>query len=326
MRSRGEEQEPLFTFLSKIGHAVKSISLNLMFDCRDRDSWSPTEAEDFNARILGHCNTLRRLTIYNKGDNKSKLQLLFDNIRNLSSLEEIYIFGDGVIGSRDQIVVSDAPNHVAHRLLDVVLDEHASHLRTISLTGLTPLTIATLEKIQHTTPKLNRFEIDYGLTVNHRESFSTPTAWACAANLQHVRFSCGGVHAAIFTRQLAAGAIGHLRTLYMAFCGTESDDETLPVATKWTIPSLEVFELDHSAAWEIRYFAIIHARNVFLSNVRQEDFMEDAQALVMAMTDTTTFPGAIELHVTPEWNDQDFNDLRIACFARDIKVVERDWT
>ena len=326
MRLRGEEQEPLFPFLAKLGQVVKNISLNMMIDSWSRDSWSPAEAEDFNARILGHCNTVRRLTIFHERDNKSKLQLLFDNIRNLTSLEEIHIIDAGEMGFCSQIGVSDVPNHLAHRLLDVILDAHASHLRTIILVGVIPLTIATFEKIQHATPKLNRLEIAHGLVAHHRESLAAPTAWACAANLQHVRlFRCSGVHAAIFTRQLAAGVIGHLRTLYVSFCGTGSDDEMLPVATNWTIPALEVLELDHFAAWEMRHLAIIHVTKVCLSRVFQVDNMEDTQALITAMTATTTFPGAIELHVTPEWSDQDFNDLRTACFTRDIKVVERDY-
>ena len=298
---------------------MKNLSLDVTHD------WCGCqEAEDFNARVLGHCKTVRCLTIFHERDNKSKFQLLFDNIRNLSSLEEIQIIGAGVMGFWSDTLVSVAPNHLVHRLLDVILDAHASHLRTITLLGASPLTIATFEKIQHATPKLNRLEITHGLTIHHRESLATPTAWACAANLQHMHLiRCRGVHAAIFTRQLAAGAIGHLRTLYISFCGTGSDDETLPVATNWTIPALEVLELEHFAAWEMRHFAVIHVRKVILSRVLQVDYMEDTQALITAMTATTTFPGAIELHVTPEWSDQDFNDLRIACFTRDIKVVAR---
>ena len=282
--------------------------------------------EDFNARVLGHCNTLRRLAIFHERDEKSKPQLLLNNIRNLSSLEEIQIIEVGELAWRVDIPARDATNYLAHRLLDVVLDAHASHLRTIILFGVTPLSIATFEKIQHKTPKLNRLEMIRSIAAHHHESLATPIAWACAANLQHVRLTrCRGAHAAIFTRQLAAGAIGHLRTLHMSMYDEISDEETLPVATKWTIPALEVLELDHFAAWEMRHFVMIHVRKVFLSRVFQVDWMEDTQVFITAMTDTTTFPGAIELHVTPEWRDQDFNDLRVACLTRDIRIVSRDW-
>lgn len=323
-RLRGGDQEPLFNFISKLGHVVKGLSLNMM-----PDIWSEAEAEDLNARVLDHCDAVRRLTIFHERDDTSKPQQLLDNIRNLSSLEEIHIIdADEWLDFWDDISVRDAPSHLAHRLLDAVLDAHASRLRTITLFGVTPLTIATFEKIQRTTPKLNRLEFIRGLDVHHRESLAAPTAWACAANLQHVSLTrCRGAHAAIFTQQLAAGAIGRLRTLYMSICGARSDDETLPKpgATKWTIPPLEVLELDHFAAWEMHHFAMIHARKVFLSRVWKLAGMRGAKALIMAMTDTTTFPGAIELHVTPEWSDQDFDDLRTECFKRGIKVVERDW-
>ena len=293
------------------------------------DIWSEEEAEDLNTRVLDHCDSVRRLTIFHERDDTSRPQQLFDHIRNLSSLEEIHIIdADEWLEFWDDIPVSDAPSHLAHRLLDVVLDAHASHLRTIVLFGVTPLTIATFEKLQRTTPKLNRLQMIRGLDVHHRESLAAPIAWACAANLQHVSLTrCRGAHAAIFTRQLAAGAIGHLRTLYMSICGARSDDETLPVpgATKWTIPPLEILELDHFAAWEMCHFAMIHARKVFLSRVWKLAGMRSAKALIMAMTDTTTFPGAIELHVTHEWSDQDLDDLRTTCFTRGIKVVERDW-
>ena len=324
MQFGGEDQEPLFNFISKLGHIVKNLSLNLSLDSWNGDGWSRAETEDFNTRVLGHCSTLRRLAIFHESVDKSNPQLLLDNMRNLSSLEEIQIIEEGELAFSVDIPASDAPNYLAHRLLDVVLDACASHLRTIILLGVTPLSIATFEKIQHKTPKLNRLDMTRGLEVHHHESLATPIAWACAANLQHVSLTrCRGAHAAIFTRQLAAGAIGHLRTLHMSMCGEISDEETMPVATKWTIPALEVLELD-DFEWKTGHFFIIHARKVFLEGVWRLD-RTHARALIAAMTDTATFPGAIELHVTYVWSHQDLNDLRVACFTRDIKIVERDW-
>ena len=300
---------------------MKDISLNLVLDDRSRAA-----AADFNAHVLGHFDNVRRLTIFHEKEDTSEPNLLFDKIRDLSSLEEIHIINaderpDFWGGSSD-----DAPNHLAHRLLDVALDAHASRLRTIVLFGGTPLTIGTFEKIQYTAPKLNRLEIIRGITVHHRESLASPTAWTCAANLQHVSLTrCRGAHAAIFTRQLAAGVIGRLRTLHMSICGAISDDVTLPEATKWTIPALEVLELDHFAGWEMHHFAMIHAQKVFLSRVWRRMAMREPEALIMAMADNRTFPEVTELHVTSDWGDQDFGGLRAVCLARELKVVERDW-
>ena len=288
---------------------------------------SRTEAEDFNAHVLGHCDNVRCLSIFHEQDDRSEPKLLFDKIRDLSALEEIHIINaderpDFWGGSSD-----DAPNHLAHRLLDVVLDAHASRLRTIVLFGVTPITIGTFEKIQYTVPKLNRLEVISGIVRHHRESLASPAAWTCAANLQHVSLTrCWGVHAAIFTRQLAAGAIGCLRTLHMSICGEPIDDTTLPGATKWTIPALEVLELDYCTGWEMHHFAMIHAKGVFLSRVWRTALMGQERALIMAMKDMATFPEVIELHVLPNWSDQDFHSLQAVCFARDIEVVERDWT
>lgn len=291
------------------------------------DSRSRAKATDFNARVLGHCDNVRRLIIFHEKEDMSEPRPLLNEIRNLSSLEEIHIIdANECLEFWDDIPASEASNCLAHRLLDVVLDAHATRLRTIVLFGVTPLTVGTFEKIQHTAPKLGRLQVIRGLTVHHRESLANPAAWACAANLQHVSLTrCRGAHAAIFTRQLAAGAIGHLRTLYMSICGAWSDDERLPGATKWTIPALDVLELDHFAEWEMAHFAMIRAKKVFLSRVWQMAGMREAKALTIAMRDTNTFPGVVELHVTPEWSDQDFNDLRVVCSAREIKVVERDW-
>ena len=301
---------------------MKDISLNLVLDHRSRAA-----AEDFNAHVLGHFDNVRRLTIFHGKEDTSEPKLLFDKIRDLSSLEEIHIIDAGEwLDFEDDIASEDAPNHLAHRLLDVALDAHASRLRTIVLFGVTPLTVGTFEKIQYTAPKLNRLDIIRGLTVHHRELLANPAAWACAANLQHMSLTCcRGAHAAIFVRQLAAGVMGPLRTLYMSICGAWSDDETLPGATKWTIPALEVLELDHFAGWEMGHFAMIHAKKVFLSRVWRMAGMRDPSALIMAMADNRTFPEVTELHVTPNWSDQNFGYLRAVCLARDIKVVERDW-
>ena len=320
---KGGDQESLYKLISKLGHVVKDISLNMVLDI----SQIQAEVEDFNARVLGHCDNVRRLTIFHEKEDMSEPRLLFDKIRDLSSLEEIHIIdADEWLEFWSDILPEDAPNHLAHRLLDVVLDAHSSHLRTIVLFGVTPMTIGTFEKIQYTVPKLNRLEIVRGIAVHHRESLANPAVWACAENLQHMSLArCRGAHAAIFTRQLAAGAIGRLRTLHMSGCGAWSDDETLPGATKWTIPALEVFEVDHFSQWEMRHLAMIHAKKVFLSRVWQMAGMREAEALIIAMKDTTTFPEVIELHVTPEWSDQDFDDLQAVCLAREIKVVERNW-
>jgi len=318
----GGDQQSLYKLISKLGHVVKDVSLNLVLDSRSR-----AEAEDLNARVLGHFDNVRRLTIFHEKEDKSEPKLLFDKIRDLSSLKEIHIIdANQRLSFWGDIPPDDAPNHLAHRLLDVVLDAHASHLRTIVLFGVTPMTTATFEKLQYTTPKLNRLEIIRGLAVHNREPLANPTAWACAANLQHMSLTrCRGAHAAIFTRQLAAGAIGRLRTLYMSICGAWSDDETLPGATKWTIPALEVLELDHFAGWEMHHFAMIHAKKVSLSRVWQMAGMRESEAVIMAMNDMATFPEVVELRVTPYWNDQDFDDLQAVCFARGVKVVERNW-
>jgi hypothetical protein len=321
-RLRGGDQQSLCTFLLQLGHTVKNLSLNLVFDHESR-----AEAEDFNACVLGHCQNVRRLNIFHEKEDKSEPRARIDKICGLSSLEEIHIIdADESLDFWDDIPTDDAPKHVAHRLLDVVLDIYASRLRTIVLFGVTPIAAATFEKIQHATLKLNRLEIIRGLAVHHRTPLANPVAWACAANLQHVSLTrCRGAHAAIFTRQLAAGAIGHLRTLYMSICGAWSDDKTLPGATEWTIPALDVLELDHFAEWEMLHFARIHAKRVFLSRVWRMAQMRNEKALIMAMKKVTTFPEVVELHVTPDWSDPGFGDLRAACLAREMGVVERDW-
>lgn len=324
-RLKGGDRHSVYELISKLGHVVKDLSLNMVLD--PRENRSQTEAEDFNARVLGHLDNVRRLTIFHQTYDKSEPKLLFDKIRGLSSLREIHIIDvqEGLDFWAD-IPAEDAPSHLAHRLLDVVLDAHASCLRTIVLFGVTPLTIGTFEKIQYSAPKLNRLEIIRGISVYHHESLVNPAAWACAVNLQHLSLTCcRGAHAAIFTRQLAAGVIGRLRTLHMSICGATSDDEASPGATRWTIPALEVLELDHFAAWEMDHFAMIHAKKVFLSRVWQIEGMRDTDALIMAMKDMATFPEIIELHVTPYWSDQDFGDLQAVCLAREIKVVERNW-
>ena len=326
---KGGGQQPLYKLLSKLGHVIKDLSLNMVLDLGENlgENRSGIEEEEFNARVLGHCGNVRRLTIFHDKDNMSDPRLLFDKIRGLSSLQEIHIIdASESLELWEDIPVEDASNYLAHRLLDVVLDAHASRLRTIVLFGVTPLTIGTFEKIQCSAPKLIRLEIIRGITVHHHESLANPAAWACAANLQHVSLTrCRGVHAAIFTRQLAAGAIGCLRTLRMSLCGDVNSDETLPGATKWTIPALEVLELDNFAEWEMRHFAMIHAKKVLLSCVWQSPVMREGEALITAMRDTATFPGVIELHVASRWGDHDIDDLRAVCLAREIEIVERDW-
>jgi hypothetical protein len=231
--------------------------------------------------------TIRRLTIFHEKEDKSEPRLLFDKIRDLSSLEEIHIIdADEWLDFWGDIPSDDAPNHLAHRLLDVVLDAHASRLRTIVLFGVTPMTIGTFEKIQYTAPKLNRLEIIRGIAVHHRESLASPAAWACAANLQHVSLTAAGCARRYLHATARSGS--NRASAHIAHVHLRCNGQTTGRITRSN-------EVDYSSFGGLGVGPLCRVGDApfrddprqkgFLSRVWQMAAMREPEALIMAMKD-----------------------------------------
>jgi hypothetical protein len=130
--------------------------------------------------------------------------------------------------------------------------------------------------------------------------------------------SCEGIHVAIFVNQLAAGIFGHPRTVQLASCGHYSDEENLPFAPKWTIPRLELLELDPFAPWEIKYLGQIYAEIICMDRTWQWG----SEGLVEALKDSSMFPGVQTLEVADSWEEVHLGGLKEACLSRGIKAME----
>jgi hypothetical protein len=208
--------------------------------------------------VLGHYPNLRKLAIQYIDTDTALDPLLVRGLSDLTLLEVRHILS-----------VSSGPTILSRalhdRLLNATLNYHSSHLRSLALRCSMPLHPSTFRRVRDTVTRLRNIEFTGSIGIDLRSVLSEPQRWACADHLQHIRLAqCRGIHAAIFSNQLAAGIFGHPRTVRLAFCGDRSDQENLPRAPRWNIPSLELLELNNFTPWAMEYLGQIHTKVVRL--------------------------------------------------------------
>ena len=269
--------------------------------------------------VFQHATNLRQLKVGLYREDVEQHTHLLDAVAHLQSLEVVMV-GDldyeehAPLGAYD--LVRGTFNH---RFLNHVLDHHAQRLRTLLLYNMHPIHETTFRKLRDTTPQLRRFECTRAITIETRAAFTEPQRWACADRLEFLYLRGCGIHAATIARHLAMGVFGKLRSLHMVMCGDELDDSTEPVGTAWAIPPLERVEIEHFMDWEMDKLKTIHAKEVYITRVWS------ARGLcIEAFGKSTTFPGAVGLHVAKTWDDEKFEELKRSCAKRGLMKVERD--
>lgn len=160
------------------------------------------------------------------------------------------------------------------------------------------------------------FEMDFEI---HSRSHK-----ACAIHLQSLTFvRCGGLHANIFTPNLASGIFSHHQNVTLAVCGDPSDDtKTRPGPIAWRIPPLDIFKLEHCETWEMEHLQLVHAKKVFLSLVWRQGPEGMYKMVIQQIAHRRTFSGVDEVHVTSNWSDKDFGELQRVCSAKGVKLVK----
>jgi hypothetical protein len=297
-----------------MGKHVRNLKLVLS----SRDLLKPPTGDLIFSAVLGHCRSLKKLTIEYEDHDTASYSLLVQALSTLTQLEALHILRSEyyVYSSLTSYHISSALNH---RLLNAIVDHHCSRLRSLSLNSLTPLHASTYRKIRDTATHLREIYVTRDIDVELRSVLAEPQRWACAGHLQHIRLvDCQGVHAAIFSNQLAAGIFGHPRTVYLSACGDNSDQEDLPRAPKWNIPRLELLQLDHFALWEMNYLGQIHTQVVRINQTWQHG----CEQLIEALKDAAMFPGVQVLKIVKWWEEEYFGDLQEACRSRGINAVE----
>ena len=201
-----------------------------------------------------------------------------------------------------------------------ILESHRD-LRSLEVYGYKALEGGGFASLIHDAPRLIELKLCGVLHVGLRNSLSESQTWACATHLQILTFvQCSGLHAGIFTQKLASGVFGHPQKVTLEVCGDPSDDREPPRPVEWTIPPLDIFELDNFAAWEMEHLQLVHAKKVFLSRVWSGMYKMATQQI----SDRRAFPGAVEMHVTNGWDYADFGELQRVCSAKGVKLVTRD--
>jgi len=267
--------------------------------------------------VLGHCLNVRKLSVKHEDRYTTVHPYLVLALPNFTRLETLHIMGSGGYLFFSHYVNNGLTVH--DHLLNAVLDHHSSRLRYLSLSCLESLHPSIFCRVRDTATHLREIDSTRTIGVQLRSVLAEPQRWACADHLQHIRLAwCQGVHAAIFSNQLAAGVFGHPRTVRLAICGDDSDQEDLPRAPKWTIPRLKLLELDHFAPWEMRYLGQIHAEVVRMDRTWQRG----RKLLVEVLKDAAMFPGVQVLQVVDTWEEEHLGDLKEACLSRGIKAVE----
>jgi len=270
--------------------------------------------------IVKRCSNLRSLTVINYGHMLDSPDLPAA-IMLLPDLTELRLMGP-----------MDHSNSI-HRstMLEQLLGSHGDKLRSLTISGLARLGKAFFASLSRDARRLVELEFrDIGILPR---SLPESTTWACAGHLQSLTFiRCDRLYANVFTKMLASGVFGHPQKVSLSDFDTYqgvrklSDwdpDDILPrppAHREWTIPTLDTLEFDFLATWEMESLQLVHTKKVFLSRVT-----ETREKIIQQLAHKTSFPELVELHVTTDWNDQDFIELQRVCSARGVRKIMRDW-
>jgi hypothetical protein len=296
----------LIDYLMNIGCFVKHLKLHLQgMDGR------------ILAEIVDRCSDLQCLTIYHcSGEILDSAQLLVA-LKALPALAELNSYGASGNWWGDK--------KSEDVMLKPLLKSHGDRLRSLKISGYEMLEKGGFASLIHDAPRLVELDIHHSLNVGLRRSLAESSTWACASHLQSLTFIwCGGLHAGIFTQKLASGAFGHPRKVSLAMCGTPADDREPPEVIEWSIPALDILELDYFLTWEMEHLLLIHAKKVFLSHVWSQSLDGMYRVVIQQIAHKRAFPEAAEIHVTTDWSNEDFGELRRVCPARGVKLIRGD--
>ena len=299
-----EKLTSLLGYLTNIGCFVKHLKLRP--DAQGRD-------DAILAEIVKKCSDLRHITISYYIEDKSDRVLLLAAFKVLPALTTLRLteLSDGYwprrISNEDSLM---------HKIFISVLESHRS-LRSLEVNGYKTLECGGFASLIHDAPRLIELKLCDALHVGLRNSLSESQTWACATHLQVLTFvQCSGLHAGIFTQKLASGVFGHPQKVTLEACGDPSDDREPPSPVTWTIPPLDIFELDNCEAWEMEHLQLVHAKKVFLSRVWSGMY----KMAIRQISEGRAFPGAVEMHVTNGWDDVDLGELQRVCSAKGVNI------
>ena len=302
----------LLDCLINIGCFVKHLKLHLR-----------GMGDNVLVKIVNSCSNLQCLTIHHYGGCKLASVQLLAALKALPALAEMR-FNELPSFRWDAEVVES--KDTAHTMFEPLLQVHGNKLRSLRISGDGMLGDGGFASLTHDASRLVELELHDVLHVGLRHLFAESTTWACAGHLRSLTFTnCGGVHANIFTQKLASGVFGHPQRVSLAMCGDPSDDRKPPEAIEWSIPTVDTFELDHFATWEMEHLQLIHARKVFLSRVWRQGPGGMYRTVIRHIADKRAFPDVVEVHVTTDWGDEVFKELQCVCSARGVKVVMKNW-
>ena len=271
------------------------------------------------AEIVNSCSDLRHLTIYYYREDRANRVLLLAAFKILPALTGLNLKES----SKSMLVVND--NNFAHKMFKPMLEGHRN-LRSLNVSGYEALESGGFASLIHDMPRLVELELCVSLHLGFRKSFVESQTWACATHLQILTIArCSGLHPGIFMQKLASGVFGHPKKVTLEACGDSTDHPEPPRPIAWTIPPLDIFELDDFKAWHMEHLQLVHAKKVFLSRVWRQGPEGMYEMAVQQISDRRVFPGAVEIHVTNDWSDGDFGELRRVCSTKGVKLVARDW-
>ena len=264
-------------------------------------------------------------------------------VRSFSHLEEVTFYEDGY---RPRWCLPRPHAELArtffHRFLHTILKVHGNHLTGLHIYTLLLLDKEIYLKIRDNTPNLRSITFTANIDSSLHGLFTDSTPWASGlmASLDQIRLqSCRGAHMGHFARDVLAGVYGtSLKEVSMIACGLPDDEDTpyIPPVGTPAQASINRLRIDHFVLWELSAMSFIPVRDLSLTQICPQSFVELPILLEKRSPDPggvyLAFPGLEQLRLSPKLALQEeivrlddtilnaFQDLKGVCSRRGVAL------
>jgi len=283
------------------------------------------------------------LTIFHEREDVADHTILHQVVSKFSHLEEVTLYEDNY-KPRWALPYRyvELTRTFFHRFLHTILEVHGNHLRGLHIYTHLLLDQSIYLTIRDNTPNLRAITFTANIDDSLHALFTDSTPWVSGVtgSLDQIRLqSCRGVHMGHFARDVMDGVYGtSLKEVSTIACGLP-DDEDVPYIPPVGTParaSINRLQIDHFVLWELSAMSFIPVRELSLTQICIEAFLELPILLDKRSSGPNgtylAFPGLEHLRLSPKLASQGelekledklryaFQELKEVCLRRGVRL------
>lgn len=331
-----EHHRQLVDTTGKVGPLIQNLTL-ILFEYTDDEEEQPIH------QILSELPNVRSLTVIHQREDVADHTILHQVVDKFSRLEEVTLYEEDY---EPQWALPYCSVELAgtffHRFLHTILKAHGNHLRGLHIYTLLLLDQTFYRTIRDNTPNLRAITFTANIDDSLHGLFTDSTPWISGrtGSFDRIRLqSCRGVHMGHFARDVMNGVYGtSLKEVSTIACGLPGNEDVpyIPPVGTPARASINHLQIDHFVLWELCAMSSIPVRELSLTQIHLEAFVELPILLEKRSSGPNgthlAFPGLGHLRLSPTLASQGkldkledklryaFQELKGVCLRRGVHL------